>query len=53
MCYIEQKYYLLQKRYDRVTILFFDGKMSILDYQIFINYFENEATKKLFTINLN
>ena len=45
--------YLLQKRYDYITNLFLKGKITKEDYKIFIDYYENEATTNLFTVNLN
>lgn len=42
MCYFVTKYYLLQKRYDRMTMLFFDDKIALEDYKIFIEYYESQ-----------
>lgn len=45
--------YLLNKKYESVTELFTNGLMEKKDYFTFVDYFENETTKKLFTICLN
>lgn len=45
--------YLLQNRYDETTNMFYNGIITLHDYQIFIEYYENQATIKLFTVNLN
>ena len=45
--------YLLQFRYDELTALFTSGVMNLEDYKIFIEYYESEMTKQLFTVNLN
>lgn len=53
MLYFKTTEYLLQKRYDYTTNLFLKGFVTKEDYKIFIDYYENEATINLFTVNLN
>lgn len=45
--------YLFDKKYELITEMFINGLMEKQDYFKFVEYFENQARKKLFTINLN
>jgi hypothetical protein len=45
--------YLFEKEYQTITQMFIDGTITKEQYFIFVEYYENETTKKLFTINLN
>jgi hypothetical protein len=45
--------YLFEKEYQTITQMFIDGSITQEQYFIFVDYYENETTKKLFTINLN
>jgi hypothetical protein len=45
--------YLFDKKYESITEMFTNGLMEKQDYFKFVEYFESETTKKLFTINLN
>jgi hypothetical protein len=45
--------YLFEKEYQTITKMFIDGSITQEQYFIFVEYYENETTKKLFTINLN
>lgn len=53
MLHFKVENYLLQNRYDYITNLFAKGIITKKDYLTFIDYYENEATIKLFTVNLN
>lgn len=53
MEFLFREKYLLQFRYDELTLLFTSGVMNLQDYKMFIEYYECEMTKQLFTVNLN
>jgi hypothetical protein len=52
MCHFKSKY-LLQNQYDNITMNYVDGFINILDFMLFVEYYESEITIKLFTVCLN